>query len=287
MDFATVAIFFSSITATTLQFSYQTADNTISSTIVNLCWFASLVLSIASATNSLLGVLVHQSPEYLRPSRNMNSSFLQNWFKYIPPTLLTISGALFLIGFCSFTYLSTSSFKSQVRSLQKFCVVRAHLTNAQGRAIQTVTSSLTCTNFFALLSIFLLAFTKVLHRLFLNTSVHLFVSSLMLSACFTARWAVVLTACLLVLVALPFTTLYCLICFQRFPLNFDEVFWFGQVFERPLWFLDGALAENQDRVEEIFLSRWRELKEFFSTKFGRHWARIKAFVRKLSPRARP
>lgn len=114
MDFATVAIFFSSVTATTLQFSYQSADSTVSSTIVNLCWFASLVLSIASATNSLLGVLVHQSPEYLRPSRSLDFRFLQNWFKFVPPMLLTCSGVLFLVGFCGFTFLSTSSFPSQV-----------------------------------------------------------------------------------------------------------------------------------------------------------------------------
>lgn len=114
MDFATVAIFFSSITATTLQFSYQSGHSTISSAIVNLCWFSSLVLSIASATNSLLGVLVHQSPEYLRPSRNLDFHFLQNWFKYIPPVLLTISGVLFLVGFCGFTFVSTSTFSSQV-----------------------------------------------------------------------------------------------------------------------------------------------------------------------------
>lgn len=114
MDFATVAIFFSSITSTTLQFSFQSADGTVSSTIVNLCWFASLVLSIASATNSLLGVLVHQSPEYLRPSRNLDFRFLQNWFKFVPPMLLTCSGVLFLVGFCGFTFLSTGSFASQV-----------------------------------------------------------------------------------------------------------------------------------------------------------------------------
>lgn len=120
MDFATVAIFFSSITATTLQFSFQSADNSISSTIVNLCWFASLVLSIASATNSLLGVLVHQSPEYLRPSRNFDFRFLQDWFKYVPPILLTTSGVLFLIGFCGFTFLSTSAFASQVHLFTAF-----------------------------------------------------------------------------------------------------------------------------------------------------------------------
>ena len=114
MDFATVAIFFSSITATTLQFSFQSGDSTISSTIVNLCWFASLVLSIASATNSLLGVLVHQSPEYLRPSHNLDFRFLQNWFKYVPPMLLTISGVLFLVGFCGFTFLPAMSISSQV-----------------------------------------------------------------------------------------------------------------------------------------------------------------------------
>lgn len=117
MDFATVAIFFSSITATTLQFSYQAADQSVISMVVNLCWFTSLVLSIASATNSFFGAIIHQSPEYLRPSTNLNFRFLQAWFKFTPPTLLSISGLLFLIGICAFTFLAVGSVANQVRAV--------------------------------------------------------------------------------------------------------------------------------------------------------------------------
>jgi len=146
MDFATVAIFFSSITATTLQFSFTAANTSFSWTIVNLCWFGSLVLSIASATNSFLGAVVHQSPEFLRPSQRVDHQILQKWFKIIPPILLTISGALFLIGICSFTFSSTSSIPSQ------------------GRATQVFTTTLTSPNFLALITMFLLAFTRVFYR---------------------------------------------------------------------------------------------------------------------------
>ncbi|KLO09301.1 hypothetical protein SCHPADRAFT_572982 [Schizopora paradoxa] len=38
MDFATLAIFFSSITASALQFSYSSADSTYSCMVVNVCW---------------------------------------------------------------------------------------------------------------------------------------------------------------------------------------------------------------------------------------------------------
>lgn len=122
MDFATLAIFFSSITATTLQFSFASADSTIFSTIVNVCWFSSLVLSIASATNSFLGTVVHQSAEFLRPSQKSDRRFLQKWFKFIPSFLLAFAGALFLAGLCTFTFSSAMGNPPQVRlfSVSKF-----------------------------------------------------------------------------------------------------------------------------------------------------------------------
>jgi len=143
MDIATVAIFFSSITATTLQFSYISANTTLSSTIVNICWFASLVLSIASATNSFLGAIVHQSPNYSPRSDSFRHRVLQTWFGASPPTLLTISGILFLMGICSFTFSSAGTSPSQ------------------GLLIKIVTIVLTSTNFLALLIMFLLAFTRL------------------------------------------------------------------------------------------------------------------------------
>lgn len=107
MDLATLAIFFSSITASMLQFSYSSGNLTFAWTVVNICWFASLVLSIASATNSFLGAIVYQSPEYLRRSQGIDHQVLQAWFKICPPILLTFSGMLFLVGICVFTFSST------------------------------------------------------------------------------------------------------------------------------------------------------------------------------------
>jgi len=151
MDSAALATFFSSITATTLQFSYTSADTTRAWTIVNLCWFASLVLSIASATNSFLGAIVHQSPETLRLSQRPDHKVLRIWFKFIPSTFLTISGLLFLIGICGFTHSSTVQNRSQ------------------GKAVQTVTLFLTSGNVLAILIMSLLAFPKVF-RIFQSSS---------------------------------------------------------------------------------------------------------------------
>jgi WD repeat-containing protein 26 len=53
-NLSTVATFFSAVTATTLQFSYTLPTDALGSA-VNSFWFASLVFSIASAVNSLLG----------------------------------------------------------------------------------------------------------------------------------------------------------------------------------------------------------------------------------------
>ena len=49
----TIATFFSSVTATTLQFSYQDTSTKLGSA-VNLFWFLSLVFSVSSGINSLM-----------------------------------------------------------------------------------------------------------------------------------------------------------------------------------------------------------------------------------------
>lgn len=59
----TIATFFSSVTATTLQFSYafsQQDSNKYRST-VNLFWFLSLVFSVSSGVNSLMGMAWRKS----------------------------------------------------------------------------------------------------------------------------------------------------------------------------------------------------------------------------------
>lgn len=59
----TIATFFSSITATTLQFSYQQTTGRLSSA-VNLFWFLSLVFSVSSGINSLLSMIWRKSTVY-------------------------------------------------------------------------------------------------------------------------------------------------------------------------------------------------------------------------------
>lgn len=113
MNIATVAIFFSSIAASTLQFSYQnSAGSGATWDAVNNLWFASLVLSIASATNGFLGATVYQSPEYLSRANNLEYHLLQLWFNTCPSLFLTLAGAMFLFGLCTFTFSS-----GQVRGL--------------------------------------------------------------------------------------------------------------------------------------------------------------------------
>ena len=60
LTLTTIAIFFSSITATTLQFSYQQTTTRLDKS-VNLLWFASLIFSISSGINSLLSMLWRRS----------------------------------------------------------------------------------------------------------------------------------------------------------------------------------------------------------------------------------
>jgi hypothetical protein len=60
LNLSTVATFFSAVTATTMQFSYQILGSPLSDA-VNCFWFASLVFSIAAAVNSLLGLTWKQA----------------------------------------------------------------------------------------------------------------------------------------------------------------------------------------------------------------------------------
>lgn len=55
LNLSTVATFFSAVTATTLQFSFESTGTPLTDA-VNSFWFISLVFSIASAVNSLLGL---------------------------------------------------------------------------------------------------------------------------------------------------------------------------------------------------------------------------------------
>jgi len=60
LTLSTVATFFSAVTATTLQFSFEMKD-TPEQVAVNAFWFSSLVFSIAAAVNSLMGLTWKQA----------------------------------------------------------------------------------------------------------------------------------------------------------------------------------------------------------------------------------
>ncbi|KAH7099699.1 WD40 repeat-like protein [Auriculariales sp. MPI-PUGE-AT-0066] len=66
---ATMATFLSAVTATTIQFSYSKTDQVIDAW-VNVLWVSSLVFSISSAVNSLLGLIWRQAA-YRSPSHRI------------------------------------------------------------------------------------------------------------------------------------------------------------------------------------------------------------------------
>ncbi|KAE9392118.1 WD40 repeat-like protein [Gymnopus androsaceus JB14] len=102
LNLSTVATFFSAVTATTIQFSYQL--NSPSGTAVNVFWFLSLVFSIAAAVNSLLGLTWKQAM-YRSPGHRV-PWWVLIWIKRSPLIFLVLSVASFSIGLCLFTYAS-------------------------------------------------------------------------------------------------------------------------------------------------------------------------------------
>lgn len=64
LNITTIATFFSSVTATTLQFTYNQGNSTLGG-LTNLFWFLSLVFSVSSGVSSLLGMTWRRSPMYV------------------------------------------------------------------------------------------------------------------------------------------------------------------------------------------------------------------------------
>lgn len=60
VNMTTIATFFSSVTASTLQYSFQRTDTRMGGA-VNLFWFVSLVFSVSSGVSSLLGMTWRRS----------------------------------------------------------------------------------------------------------------------------------------------------------------------------------------------------------------------------------
>ncbi|KAJ3781345.1 hypothetical protein GGU10DRAFT_367113 [Lentinula aff. detonsa] len=105
LNLSTVATFFSAVTATTLQFSFELENTT--GDAVNSFWFLSLVFSIAAAVNSLLGLTWKQAM-YRSPGHRV-PWWVLIWIKRSPLIFLVLSVACFSIGLCLFTYASGQS----------------------------------------------------------------------------------------------------------------------------------------------------------------------------------
>ncbi|CAA7264399.1 unnamed protein product [Cyclocybe aegerita] len=103
LNLSTVATFFSAVTATTMQFSYELEKSPVSDA-VNSFWFASLVFSIAAAVNSLLGLTWKQAM-YRSPGHRV-PWWVMMWIKRSPLVFLVLSVACFSIGLCCFAYAS-------------------------------------------------------------------------------------------------------------------------------------------------------------------------------------
>ncbi|RDB27816.1 hypothetical protein Hypma_002286 [Hypsizygus marmoreus] len=103
LNLSTVATFFSAVTATTLQFSFE-LEHTPAADAVNCFWFASLVFSIGAAVNSLLGLTWKQAM-YRSPGHRV-PWWVLIWIKRSPLVFLVMSVACFSIGLCLFAYAS-------------------------------------------------------------------------------------------------------------------------------------------------------------------------------------
>ncbi|KAG5646394.1 hypothetical protein DXG03_003717 [Asterophora parasitica] len=102
LNLSTVATFFSAVTATTMQFSFELQGGYADA--VNVFWFSSLVFSIAAAVNSLLGLTWKQAM-YRSPGHRV-PWWVLIWIKRSPLVFLVMSVACFSIGLCCFAYAS-------------------------------------------------------------------------------------------------------------------------------------------------------------------------------------
>ncbi|KAH9048437.1 WD40-repeat-containing domain protein [Lactarius hengduanensis] len=115
LNLSTIATFFSAVTATTMQFSYQNVGTALADA-VNAFWLTSMVFSIAAAVNSLLGLTWKQSA-YRSPSHQVPWWVLL-WLKRTPLVFLVLSVACFSIGLVLFAYSSGQSpFVSAITTL--------------------------------------------------------------------------------------------------------------------------------------------------------------------------
>ncbi|PFH48870.1 hypothetical protein AMATHDRAFT_5391 [Amanita thiersii Skay4041] len=103
LNLSTVATFFSAVTATTLQYSFQMHDDMIA-TATNAFWFASLVFSISAAVNSLLAITWKQA--IYRSPGNQAPWWVVLWIERSPVVFLVCSITSFSLGLCCFAFSS-------------------------------------------------------------------------------------------------------------------------------------------------------------------------------------
>ena len=102
-NLSTVAIFFSGVNASTIQYSYSIESSPLSAA-VNLFWFISLILSAASAINSQFAI-AWLSSRYRSPTRYMPRAAA--WaITQAPMVSLGISACAFLFGLVCFAFLN-------------------------------------------------------------------------------------------------------------------------------------------------------------------------------------
>ena len=120
MNITTIATFFSSVTATTLQMSISDSSSGLLN-IVNFFWFLSLVFSVSSGVSSLLGMTWRKSSMWVnyRPDQMQLPMdlirydtikppwLIKLWLDKAPMIFLIVSALMFIVGLNLFAYLSS------------------------------------------------------------------------------------------------------------------------------------------------------------------------------------
>ena len=119
VNITTIATFFSSVTATTLQFSLPESGTRLGS-VVNFFWFLSLVFSVSAGINSLLGMTWRKSSMWasflliLCLKTHVNEErydsyppplLVKLWLDKAPMIFLIIAAVMFVIGLNLFVYI--------------------------------------------------------------------------------------------------------------------------------------------------------------------------------------
>lgn len=109
VNLSTTAAFFSGVTATAAQYSFARTGNTLEN-MVNLLFFGSLVLSISTVVNSLLGLTWKQA--IYRSPRHRVPWWILVWITRSPIVSMVISVSLFSTGLVCFCFTTQTLFVS-------------------------------------------------------------------------------------------------------------------------------------------------------------------------------